>query len=80
MRFTEKLQSLRCLGGFFASFCLATLQEGAKAHYRVKHAKFEFANGRNHINEIVNFFASCYALATASRMGFAKFRLAKFKG
>ncbi|WP_185908746.1 hypothetical protein [Campylobacter troglodytis] len=35
---------------------LATLQEGAKAHYRVKHAKFEFANGRSHINEIVNFW------------------------
>ncbi|WP_142693383.1 hypothetical protein [Campylobacter troglodytis] len=59
-RFTGKLQSLRCLGGFFTSFCLATLQEEAKAHYKVKHAKFEFANGLNHINEIVNFFASCY--------------------
>ncbi|WP_185908938.1 hypothetical protein [Campylobacter troglodytis] len=28
---------------------------GAKAHYRVKHAKFKFAKGHNHINEIVNF-------------------------
>ncbi|TQR53067.1 hypothetical protein [Campylobacter troglodytis] len=44
-----ELQSLRCLGGFFASFCLATFQEGTKAHYRVKHSKFEFANGQNHI-------------------------------
>ena len=32
---------------------------GAKAHYRVKHAKFEFANGRSHINEIVNFWGPC---------------------
>ena len=23
---------------------------GAKAHYRVKHSKNEFANGKNHIN------------------------------
>ena len=28
---------------------------GAKAHYRVKHSKNEFAKGRSHINEIVNF-------------------------
>ena len=27
----------------------------------------EFSKGRNHINEIVNFFTSCYTLATASR-------------
>ena len=27
---------------------------GAKAHYRVKHSKNEFANGRNHINGIEN--------------------------
>ena len=40
----------------------------AKAHYRVKHAKFEFAKGHNHINGIENFW------------GYAKFRLAKFKG
>ncbi|TQR60870.1 hypothetical protein [Campylobacter troglodytis] len=33
---------------------------GAKAHYGVKHAKFEFAKGQNHINEIVNFFTSCF--------------------
>ena len=25
---------------------------GAKAHYRVKHSKNEFANGKNHINGI----------------------------
>ena len=68
MKFTGKLQSLRWFGGFFASFCLATLQEGAKAHYRVKHSKNEFANGRSHINGIENFW------------GFAKFRLAKFRG
>ncbi|WP_185908561.1 hypothetical protein [Campylobacter troglodytis] len=35
--------------------------EGTKAHYRVKHAKFEFANRRSHINEIENFFASSYS-------------------
>jgi putative transposase len=27
----------------------------AKAHYRVKHSKNEFANGKNHINGIENF-------------------------
>ena len=52
---------------------------GAKAHYRVKHSANEFANGHNHINGIENFFTSCYALVTASRRGFAKFRLAKFR-
>ena len=31
---------------------------GAKAHYRVKHSKNEFALGRNHINGIENVFAS----------------------
>ena len=41
---------------------------GAKAHYRVKHCKNEFANGRNHINGIESFWA------------FAKHRLSKFKG
>ena len=41
---------------------------GAKAHYRVKHSKNEFANGKNHINSIENFW------------GYAKHRLAKFKG
>ena len=44
------------------------MQEGVKAHYRVKHSKNEFANGRSHINGIENFW------------GFAKFRLAKFRG
>ena len=29
---------------------------GAKAHYRVKHSKNEFALGKNHINGIENFF------------------------
>ena len=41
---------------------------GAKAHYRVKHSKNEFALGKNHINGIENFW------------GYAKHRLAKFKG
>ena len=41
---------------------------GAKAHYRVKHSKNEFALGRNHINGIENFW------------GYAKHRLSKFKG
>ena len=40
----------------------------AKAHYRVKHSKNEFALGKNHINGIENFW------------GYAKHRLAKFKG
>ena len=31
---------------------------GARAHYRVKHSKNEFAKGKNHINGIENFFAS----------------------
>ena len=30
---------------------------GAKAHYRVKHSKNEFANGKKHINGIENFFS-----------------------
>ncbi len=41
---------------------------GALAHHRVKHSKNEFANGRNHINGIENFWAYC------------KLRLSKFKG
>lgn len=41
---------------------------GAKEHYRVKHCQSEFANGRNHINGIENFW------------GYAKHRLSKFKG
>ena len=41
---------------------------GAKAHYRVKHSKNEFANGKNDINGIENFW------------GYAKHRLSKFKG
>lgn len=41
---------------------------GAKEHYRVKHSQSEFANGRNHINGIENFW------------GYAKHRLSKFKG
>ena len=30
---------------------------GAKAHYRVKHSKNKFVNGKNHINGIENFFS-----------------------
>ena len=40
---------------------------GAKAHYRVKHSKNEFANGKKQINGIDNFW------------GYAKHRLSKFK-
>lgn len=40
----------------------------AKAHYRVKHNQNEFANGKNHINGIENFW------------GYCKHRLSKFKG
>ena len=35
--------------------CLATLQEGIKAYYMVKHNKNDFAKGRNYINEIMIF-------------------------
>ena len=41
---------------------------GAKAHYRVKHSKNEFAKGNNNINGIENFW------------GYVKFRLSKFRG
>ena len=41
---------------------------GAKAHYRVKHSKNEFAVDKNHINGIENFW------------GYSKHRLSKFKG
>ena len=52
---------------------------GAKAHYRVKHSKNEFAKGNNnHINGIENFF--CFiSLATINRRGYANHRLAKFR-
>ena len=43
------------------------VDHGAKAHYRVKHSKNEFANGKNHINGIENFWS------------YAKHRLSKFK-
>ena len=46
---------------------------------RVKHSKNEFALGKNHINGIENVFASLM-LANVSRRGYAKHRLAKFKG
>ncbi|WP_185908576.1 hypothetical protein [Campylobacter troglodytis] len=45
---------LRCLGGFFASLHSQLCKK--EQSYRVKHVKFEFANGRSHINEIVNFW------------------------
>ncbi len=41
---------------------------GYKKHYRIAHGKNEFANGKNHINGIENFW------------GIAKVRLSKFRG
>jgi len=41
---------------------------GYKKHYRISHGNNEFANGRNHINGIENFW------------GIAKARLSKFRG
>ena len=41
---------------------------GYKKHFRVKHGENEFADGRNHINGIENFWGLC------------KVRLAKFRG
>jgi len=41
---------------------------GYKKHYRIAHGKNEFADGKNHINGIENFW------------GIAKVRLAKFRG
>ena len=55
VRFTVMVSNLTMVWWIFCFVTLATLQEGAKTHYRVKHSKNEFANGRNHINEIVNF-------------------------
>ena len=40
---------------FLFVILFATLQEVAKIYYRVKHSVNEFAKGRNHISEIVNF-------------------------
>ncbi|WP_185908557.1 hypothetical protein [Campylobacter troglodytis] len=42
----------------FVSSCNCVV-EGAKAHYRVKHSKNEFTNGRSHINGIENFWGPC---------------------
>ena len=41
---------------------------GYKKHYRIKHGKNEFVNGKNHINGIESFWS------------FAKRRLEKFHG
>ena len=41
---------------------------GYKEHYRIKHSANQFADGRNHINGIENFWGLC------------KVRLAKFRG
>ena len=41
---------------------------GYKQHYRVKHSSNQFADGRNHINGIENFWGLC------------KVRLSKFRG
>ena len=59
--------------------CLQLQAKGAKAHYRVKHSKNEFALGKNHINGIENVFVLPMP-ATTSKSGYAKHRLAKFKG
>ena len=40
---------------------------GAKAHYRVKHSKIEFANGKNHINGIENFFSKRVRLISSKQ-------------
>ncbi|WP_142693882.1 hypothetical protein [Campylobacter troglodytis] len=42
---------------YFVTY-LVTLQEGAKTHYRIKQAKFEFTKERNNINGIENIFTS----------------------
>ena len=59
--------------------CLQLQAKGAKTHYRVKHSKNEFALGRNHINGIENVFV-LPMLAITSKSGYAKHRLAKFRG
>ena len=59
--------------------CLQLQAKWAKAHYRVKHSKNEFAKGKNHINGIENVFASIM-LANVSKSGYAKHRLSKFRG
>ena len=41
---------------------------GYKRHYRIKHGENQFADGRNHINGIENFWGLC------------KVRLSKFRG
>ncbi|WP_142693424.1 hypothetical protein [Campylobacter troglodytis] len=43
---------------FLLRFTRSCVMEGAKAHYRIKHAKFEFAKKHKHINDIENVFAS----------------------
>ena len=45
---------------------------GAKAHYRVKRSKNEFANGRNNIKGIENVFASCYSSFNCKQKGFCE--------
>ena len=68
MKFIVIASKLMMAWLIFCFVTLATLQEGAKAHYRVKHSKNEFANGRSHINGIENFW------------GYAKARLSQFHG
>ena len=46
----------------FASFYLQLRTKETRVHYEAKHAKFEFAKARNHINDIYNAFLR--ALAT----------------
>ena len=50
---------------------------GAKEHYRAKHSKNEFANGKNHINGIENFLAaisSCYCFLKSYKRSEVEFR------
>lgn len=63
--FSELNESVNYSGSWKAYDGL--INYGAKEHYRVKHSKNEFANGKNHINGIENF------------CGYCKLRLNKFK-
>ena len=55
MKFTAMASNPMMAWLIFYNARLVPLQEATKAHYRVKHSENEFANERNHINEIVNF-------------------------
>ena len=53
------------------SYCWKAYDElvdyAALAHYRVKHSKNEFANGKNHINGIENFFSKRVRLISSKQ-------------